>query len=501
MRKDIRHLNELSDSREMLEAKPNPLMVLFIYLLLIMIVSALIWIYYGKMDEVVKADGVIRTVETPSKISNEEAGQVKVSELYEGKEVDKDDVLLEMDASEEQLQKKLLEEQIEKKETRIADLKLLKASIEKNKNQFSKKKKDSEMHQRYEAYQSSLRALKEDFESEKTTFDESKKQQQTEKENLGKQEKKKEAKISNLKKLKKAMDKDKNVFSKKEKPYYSRLKDIQLKVKQLKANVTDSKEALKSNPNNAEAAKAHEVAKKELEQYKAEQSALINNELEQLENDVQNIKLQTGANIDYDKINKNKDSSYKASKEQFKSDMLADVASEIDAAKDEIDEIQQNIAALDQKIEKLILKAPQHGTVHVNTELTEGDFIEPGTEIATILPDVDNQMLKVQLMVLNEDIAKTNEGDDINFRIDSLPYQEYGNLEGEITKIGSDATIDPETGMSYYLVDAKLKQHSLTGYNDEQKQVKVGMTVEGHIITDSKKIMYFLLEKLNLKDG
>ena len=110
-------------------------------------------------------------------------------------------------------------------------------------------------------------------------------------------------------------------------------------------------------------------------------------------------------------------------------------------------------------------------------------------------------MLKVQLMVLNEDIAKTNEGDDINFRIDSLPYQEYGNLEGEITKIGSDATIDPETGMSYYLVDAKLKQHSLTGYNDEQKQVKVGMTVEGHIITDSKKIMYFLLEKLNLKDG
>ena len=119
------------------------------------------------------------------------------------------------------------------------------------------------------------------------------------------------------------------------------------------------------------------MAKKELEQYKAEQSALINNELEQLENDVQNIKLQTGANIDYDKINKNKDSSYKASKEQFKSDMLADVASEIDAAKDEIDEIQQNIAALDQKIETLILKAPQHGTVHVNTELTEGDFIEP----------------------------------------------------------------------------------------------------------------------------
>ena len=67
MRKDIRHLNELSDSREMLEAKPNPLMVWFIYLLLIMIVSALIWIYYGKMDEVVKADGVIRTVETPVK--------------------------------------------------------------------------------------------------------------------------------------------------------------------------------------------------------------------------------------------------------------------------------------------------------------------------------------------------------------------------------------------------------------------------------------------------
>ena len=91
------------------------------------------------------------------------------------------------------------------------------------------------MHQRYEAYQSSLRALKEDFESEKTTFEESKKQQQTEKENLGKQEKKKEAKISNLKKLKKQWIKIKMYFQRKSRTI-THLKDIQLKVKQLKAN-------------------------------------------------------------------------------------------------------------------------------------------------------------------------------------------------------------------------------------------------------------------------
>lgn len=63
-----------------------------------------------------------------------------------------------------------------------------------------------------------------------------------------------------------------------------------------------------------------------------------------------------------------------------------------------------------------------------------------------------------------------------------------------------DATVDPETGMSYYLVEATIDNETLYGHKGDEGAIKIGMTTEAHIVTDSKKILYFLLEKMHLKD-
>ena len=54
------NINEISDSRERYESKPNFFLVIFNYAVLGIMVVSLIWMYFGKIDIVVKSEGLIR---------------------------------------------------------------------------------------------------------------------------------------------------------------------------------------------------------------------------------------------------------------------------------------------------------------------------------------------------------------------------------------------------------------------------------------------------------
>ncbi len=64
--------------------------------------------------------------------------------------------------------------------------------------------------------------------------------------------------------------------------------------------------------------------------------------------------------------------------------------------------------------------------------------------------------------------------------------------------IATDATVDPKSGLSYYLVESTIENKPLFSYNGEKGELKMGMTCEAQVITKQKKILYYLLEKINL---
>lgn len=53
-------MNEMSDSRELYESRPNPWFSVLIYTILTIVIVAVIWAYFGRIDVVVKSDGIIR---------------------------------------------------------------------------------------------------------------------------------------------------------------------------------------------------------------------------------------------------------------------------------------------------------------------------------------------------------------------------------------------------------------------------------------------------------
>lgn len=76
---------------------------------------------------------------------------------------------------------------------------------------------------------------------------------------------------------------------------------------------------------------------------------------------------------------------------------------------------------------------------------------------------------------------------------------EYGEFTGTIEQISTDIKSD-NMGNSYYLVEAKLSEVEGVSYKGETRNIRVGMACEAHIIKEQKKILYWLLEKINLKD-
>lgn len=97
-------MNDMSDSREVYESRPHPFFVLFIYLLMVMVVVALLWAAFFKIDIVVKGTGTVSAREDSSIVTNTYAGAITKCNIVDGQIVNKGDVLYEVEAKNWDLQ-------------------------------------------------------------------------------------------------------------------------------------------------------------------------------------------------------------------------------------------------------------------------------------------------------------------------------------------------------------------------------------------------------------
>lgn len=159
MKAIIKNINELSDSKELYETKPNPFFAIFIGLLIGIVVAAIIWMYYGEIDIVSKGRGMIRPNEQLSIIRNKSGGVVNSSSLQEGKRVKAGDVLVTIDCAEQEVKKLQLQEVISEQEKILDNLRTLKKSIESSVNSFNSEHDEAYV-QKYIQYEQDFETLK-----------------------------------------------------------------------------------------------------------------------------------------------------------------------------------------------------------------------------------------------------------------------------------------------------------------------------------------------------
>jgi multidrug resistance efflux pump len=153
---------DLSDSRELLNAREPNFIAIFIYFLLLLLISAIIWLCLGEIDIVVKATGMVRTISHVSVIRNINEGIVTQLNYREGQRVQKGDLLYTAGNRFDEIENESLLIQKKKTLAEIDMLTRMEAGVISHENQFQANQTplENEYYNRFEAYQNKYEQLK-----------------------------------------------------------------------------------------------------------------------------------------------------------------------------------------------------------------------------------------------------------------------------------------------------------------------------------------------------
>ncbi|OEF98970.1 hypothetical protein BHF71_10445 [Vulcanibacillus modesticaldus] len=511
MKPIIKDINDLSDSQEMLAAKPNPFVPIFIYILLAIIITSLTWTYFGEIDQVVKADGVVRPNEKVSSIMSKVVGKVDKVYYKAGQMVKRGDVLFTLDRSDLILQKEALLDEINRAKREYTLLKKFKQSVLDNKNYFSLGSEHEDYYyNQFAKYQLDYQKLKIDL---------ARAEKDSEYNHLLFGNKLAETKemINNLTLLEQSIIDGVNYFvnDNYNPEFVNRYNEYKIKLQQYQQVIEQRKKEYdisNSLGNNVipkidieNDKQQYELALLDLENYKNNYLLNIRSNIEELKKQVAELEVNYKKASQVVKINDDGEEVVDNSKyteillEKFQTDKIVFINEQLKALDEKIRNIEKQIESIEIGINDRIITAPIGGYVNVSIDLNEGDLVTAGTEILKIIPESDSEY-KVIISVLNKDISKIKVGDEINYHFLALPYKEYGEIKGKIKKISVDSIVNTQNGLSYYIVEATIDSKPLYSYKGQEAQIKVGMVSEAYIITDSKKILYYLLEKIDLRD-
>lgn len=182
---------------------------------------------------------------------------------------------------------------------------------------------------------------------------------------------------------------------------------------------------------------------------------------------------------------------------KVKVDKLTDLLSQKNQIETGLDELRSQIKQTEEQINAGNITASRDGIVNVSQEISTGDVVTAGDMIGTVIPAGSNEF-KVQIYVDNTSIGNLKEGDDIKYSIMSLPSNEYGYVNGKVLSISKDTLVMEGNNSGYYLVTGTIDAERLRDHNGNEGDIVIGMQVEAKIVTEKKRIISYVLEKMNM---
>jgi hemolysin D len=93
------------------------------------------------------------------------------------------------------------------------------------------------------------------------------------------------------------------------------------------------------------------------------------------------------------------------------------------------------------------ITAPADGTVQQLAIHTVGGVVEPVRSLMVVVPEQDD--IEVEAKILNKDIGFVREGQTVAVKVDAFPFTRYGSVPGIIKTINRDAVSDRQLGAVY----------------------------------------------------
>lgn len=169
----------------------------------------------------------------------------------------------------------------------------------------------------------------------------------------------------------------------------------------------------------------------------------------------------------------------------------ADAATQLAALNTSLNDQQvRSVSATDQQ-ENRDIRAPYAGVVEKIAFASIGDVVQPAEPIMEIVPD--NELMIVEAAISPADIDQVRKGQKARVRFSSFSVTTTPEIDGEVTYVATDRSVDEATGFPYYTARILVDQAQV---RREGLDLRSGMPAECYIATGDRPLISFLTKPL-----
>lgn len=177
---------------------------------------------------------------------------------------------------------------------------------------------------------------------------------------------------------------------------------------------------------------------------------------------------------------------------QIETEFQRTVLSELSELQTEIATLAERNVAADDELSRVAIRAPVSGIVHESAVTTVGGVIAPGGTLMKIVPQSDALVVEAKVAPINIDEVHVGQAADVLFS--GLPTRETPRLQGEVTSVSADRSVDEATGQPYFLTRIVLASEQRQRLGDTV--LTPGMPAEVFIQTRARSVLDYLVEPL-----
>ena len=155
--------------------------------------------------------------------------------------------------------------------------------------------------------------------------------------------------------------------------------------------------------------------------------------------------------------------------------------------------LQENVAAIQDRLGRTAIVSPMRGTVKRILINTVGGVLKPGDTILEIVP-LDDTLL-VEARIQPTDIGFIKNDQKAVIKLTAYDFSIYGGLEGFVEDISADS-IEDKRGEPYFQVKLRTTKSSLVSREGKELPIKPGMQASVDIITGEKTVLAYLLKPI-----
>lgn len=535
----IVNMKDMSDSTEVYEARPNPFLVYFIYVILAMIGVAFVWMYFSKIDIVVKSNGIFKGNTSVYEISSEVTGQIVECDVRNGQYVEEGDILYIVEVTSLDETIKFYQSELDNVNDRLEILYAYEKSLGGERDALLQMKENPY----YQEFLNKEQLLYANINANSNNTEEISAYQGNV-DAINASIAQYEVKKSKLEQVKSCIASRINAFGADDTYYYSTvnsylsnynytagqydteiseyqkmlieydavLNEEIIATEETESETTESdvQEEIDSDASvEPVSATGNMVSKEEIQK----QIATLQSEKQQVLSSLESQQI-ASVQQQIESINdtmvslKSSLASAKLQLETAQNSEIEDiyiltessnVAAEILTYESKRDECENYLKSYDVQNNNCNIKANMSGYFYLQEDVKTGMYIQEGTSIGKIYPE-KNTKYYAELYVDNADVAKLEVGQAVKFEIAAYPSSEYGYFTGKVVSIPKDITIDQRSGSAYYLVEVECDSMFVKNENGDEATLMNGMACQARIVVDEENVLKYLLRKIDLLD-